>query len=168
MELIKLFFLGATGYLLAGLYDVAILYDKPLLRKFLYAGFFITAVPYPVIFFTWASPLPSFVSWIFYPLVIVFALLLIYSVMIETALFSDTTGKLYQKGTYKISRHPGFIWYTVINILVSIYYWSYHITLLFLGLTLCNLVLIVIEDRILFPKMFSEYEEYRKHTPFVL
>lgn len=168
MELIKLFLLGATGYLLAGLYDVAILYDKPLLRKFLYVGFFVTAIPYPVIFFTRVSPLPGFAAWIFFPLIIVFALLLIYSVMVETSLFSDSTGQLYQRGTYRISRHPGFIWYTMINILVSIYYWNYHITMLFVGLTLCNLILIVIEDRIFFPQMFSEYEEYRKHTPFIL
>ncbi len=168
MELIKLFLLGAIGYLFAGLYDVAILHDKPLLRRFLYVGFFITALPYPVIFFTYASPLPSYSAWIVFPLVGVFALLLIYSVMIETALFSGSTGKLYQKGTYKISRHPGFIWYTIINVLVSIYYWNYRITMLFMGLTLCNLILIVVEDRIFFPEMFSEYEEYRKNTPFFL
>lgn len=168
MELIKLFLLGATGYLLAGLYDVAILLDKPLLRKFLYAGFFITALPYPVIFFTWVSPLPSFASWIIFPLTIVFALLLIYSVMIETALFSGSTGCLYRGGTYRISRHPGFIWYTIINVLVSIYYWNYRITMLFMALTLCNLILIAVEDRIFFPRMFAEYEEYRKCTPFFL
>ncbi len=168
MELIKLFLLGATGYLFAGLYDVAILRDKPLLRKFLYAGFFITALPYPVIFFTWVSPLPGFVAWIIFPLIIAFALLLIYSVMIETALFSDSTGKLYQGGTYRISRHPGFIWYTMINGLVLIYYWNYRITMLCIGLTLCNLILIAVEDRIFFPKMFAEYEEYKKHTPFFL
>ena len=168
MELIKLFLLGATGYLLAGLYDVAILHDKPLLRKFLYAGFFITAIPYPVIFFTRVSPLPGYAAWILFPLIIAFALLLIFSVMVETSLFSDSTGKLYQKGTYRISRHPGFIWYTIINVLVSIYYWNYRITMLFVGLTLCNLILIVVEDRVFFPKMFSEYEEYRKSTPFFL
>ncbi|HAF86860.1 MAG TPA: hypothetical protein DCG32_10975 [Sphaerochaeta sp.] len=168
MELIKLFLLGATGYLLAGLYDVAILHNKPLLRKFLYAGFFITALPYPVIFLTWDSPLPGFVAWIIFPLLIAFALLLIFSVMIETSLFSEGTGKLYQGGTYRISRHPGFIWYTIINVLVMIYYWNHCITMLLVGLTLCNLILIVVEDRIFFPKMFAEYEEYRKRTPFFL
>ncbi|HKM05719.1 MAG TPA: hypothetical protein VJ869_01915 [Sphaerochaeta sp.] len=168
MELIKLFLLGATGYLLAGLYDVAILNDKPLLRKFLYSGFFITALPYPVIFFSWVSPLPGFIAWIIFAFVIVFALLLVYSVILEIALFSGSSGKLYQGGTYKISRHPGFIWYSIINVLVSIYYWNYRITMLCIGFILCNLLLITIEDRIFFPKMFAEYEEYRKNTPFFL
>jgi protein-S-isoprenylcysteine O-methyltransferase Ste14 len=168
MELIKLFFLGATGYLLAGLYDVAILYDKPLLRRLLYLGFFITAIPYPVIFFTWDSPLPALVGWIVFSLVFVFAALLVYSVMVEIPLFAPGEGKLYQKGTYSFSRHPGFIWYSIVNILVSIYYWNYRITMLMMGLTLCNLVLVVVEDRILFPRMFAEYGEYRRRTPFIL
>lgn len=168
MELIKLFLLGATGYLLAGLYDVAIVYEKPLVRKLLYVGFFLTAVPYPVIFFTWVSPFPGFVAWILFSLVTPFALLLVFSVLVEIALFSPGGGKLYRGGTYRFSRHPGFIWYTIINVLVSIYYWNYRITMLLMGLTLCNLILITIEDRILFPKMFAEYGEYRKDTPFIL
>lgn len=168
MELIKLFILGATGYLLAGLYDVAILYDKPLVRRLLYLGFFITAIPYPVIFLTWDSPLPVFAAWIIFPLVLLFALLLVYSVMVEIPLFASGDGTLYQKGTYRFSRHPGFIWYSIVNALVSIYYWNYGITILLIGLTLCNFILVVVEDRILFPKMFAEYGEYRKRTPFIL
>lgn len=147
---------------------MAILWDKPLLRKFLYAGFFITALPYPVIFFTWVSPLPGFSVWIIFPLVIGFALLLIYSVLVEIALFAPGDGKLYRGGTYQISRHPGFIWYTMINVLLSIYYWNYRITLVLAGFTLCNLILITVEDCIFFPKMFEEYGEYREQTPFIL
>lgn len=68
----------------------------------------------------------------------------------------------------RFSRHPGFIWYSIVNALVSIYYWNYGITILLIGLTLCNFILVVVEDRILFPKMFAEYGEYRKRTPFIL
>lgn len=57
MELIKLFLLGATGYLLALLYDVAVLYTKPLLQKILYVGFFVTAFPYPLLFVAYDSPI---------------------------------------------------------------------------------------------------------------
>lgn len=166
MELIKLFLLGATGYLLALLYDVAVLYTKPLLQKILYVGFFVTAFPYPLLFVAYDSPHPGYAAWILFPLILVFASLLVYSVLIELALFGGRPGEVYQKGTYGKSRHPGFIWYTVINVLVAIYYWNYHITMLCFGLTLCNLVLITVEDLYFFPRMFSGYEEYRKHTPF--
>ncbi|MDD4220687.1 MAG: hypothetical protein PHR10_10980, partial [Sphaerochaetaceae bacterium] len=69
---------------------------------------------------------------------------------------------------YSISRHPGFLWYTAINILFSIYFWDCRITLLCAGLCLDNLILITVEDKILFPRMFPEYQEYKKQTPFLL
>jgi protein-S-isoprenylcysteine O-methyltransferase Ste14 len=168
MEIIKLFLLGATGYLLAGFYDVAILYGKKLLKKILYIGFFITSIPYPIIFYIYKSPLSILAQWVIIPLIVMFGLLLIYSVLLEISFFAGKNGGLYQGGTYSISRHPGFIWFTMINLLVGIYFWNFHITLLCIGFTACNLVLIIVEDLILFPKMFPEYKEYRKKTPFFL
>ncbi|MHC1691753.1 MAG: hypothetical protein AB9828_01840 [Sphaerochaetaceae bacterium] len=168
MELIKLFILGATGYLLLGFYDLAIVRDKPLLRKFLFAGFFITSVPYLVVFLTWQSPLGAAMAWTLRILVFLFTLLLVYSVLLEIPLRAKIPGKLYREGTYGFSRHPGFIWYTVINLLIVIYYWDCGIVLLCAGFTVCNLALIVVEDMVLFPKMFPEYGEYRKHTPFFI
>lgn len=168
MELIKLFFVGATGYLLAGLYDVAIIHNKPLLTKIFYVGFFITAIPYLILFKTWKTPFNTFSLWIFIPLLVIFIGLLIYSVLLEFLLSSEKPGDLYTKGTYSFSRHPGFIWYTAINVLLGIYFWDSRIALLCWGFTLCNLILITVEDRVFFPKMFPLYAEYRKQTPFFL
>ena len=168
MELIKLFFIGATGYLLAGLYDVAILHNKSLLKKILYVGFFITALPYPLLFKTWETPFANASLWLFIPLFILFIGLLIYSVLLEFLLSSEKPGNLYTKGTYSFSRHPGFLWYTAINVLIGVYFWDYRIALLCAGFTLCNLILIIVEDLVFFPKMFPHYSEYRKQTPFFL
>jgi protein-S-isoprenylcysteine O-methyltransferase Ste14 len=168
MDLSKLFFIGATGYFLSGLFDVAILCHKSILAKFLYIGFFITAIPYPILFFTYSSPLLATITVILLLFIGIFTLLLIYSVLLEIPFFGTNSGKLYRKGTYKISRHPGFIWYTAINLLVAWYFWNLEVTLLCAGLTLCNLVLIAIEDMVLFPKMFPEYADYKKQTPFFL
>ncbi len=168
MELIKLFLLGAIGYLLAGLYDVAILHQKSLLKRIFFIGFFITAVPYPIIFLTTKSPLSTLAIGILLFLMLIFTLLLIYSVFLEFIISPDTTGKLFRKGTYSFSRHPGFIWYTVINILIAIYFWNYQIALLCLGYSICNLLLIIVEDLIFFPRMFPEYADYKKETPFFL
>jgi protein-S-isoprenylcysteine O-methyltransferase Ste14 len=168
MELIKLFFLGVMGYLMAGWYDLAIMYNKPLLKKVLYVGFFITPVPYLVIFFTWSSPLSVVARVVVILLMVLFAVLLFYSVLLEIPLKAEKTGKLYRKGTYSLSRHPGFIWFTMINFLISVYFWNYQITLLSIGFTACNLILITLEDLVLFPRMFPEYKEYRKETPFFI
>jgi len=154
--------------LLSGLYDVAVLYDKYLLRKGLYLGFFLTAVPYPIMFLTMRSPLGSGISTLLVLLVLLFTALLAYSVLIEIPRSANAHGTLYRSGTYSFSRHPGFIWYTVVNILIAVYFWDIGIALVCAGFIVCNLVLIAIEDSVLFPRMFADYGEYRKETPFFL
>lgn len=168
MELIKLFLLGATGYLLAGMYDITIVYHKPLLKKIFTVGFLVTVIPYPILFFSNPSPLPIPVARTLLILALPFALLLAFSVLIEIPLLAKQPGKLYRGGTYRHSRHPGFLWFTIINLLASIYFWNFDIFLACTGFTACNLALITVEDRILFPKMFPDYEEYKKQTPFLL
>lgn len=168
MELIKLFVLGFSGYLLSGFHDVAMLYNKSFLKRVLSSGFFITALPYLFLFTTYKIPLPAPIIWILAVTITCFMLLLIYSVFIETALFSPRSGQLYTKGTYGFSRHPGFIWYTMVNFLIAVLFWNVGIAVLCLGLTACNLILITIEDTVLFPKMFPEYDDYKRRTPFFL
>ena len=168
MEYIKLFIIGSFGYLLSGLFDVALLHKKSMLKNILYVGFFVTAIPYIMLFFSFRTPLQLITSWIVLLLLLPFLALLVYSVFIEIVLFSKKSANLYQKGTYSLSRHPGFIWYTIINILIGIYFSDYKIALLCLGLTIDNLILIAIEDTIIFPRLFTEYREYKKKTPFIV
>ncbi|PKL11705.1 MAG: hypothetical protein CVV52_12910 [Spirochaetae bacterium HGW-Spirochaetae-8] len=168
MGLIKLFILGATGYFLTGLYDVAILRKRPLLKKILSVGFPITATPYLFLFLAWESPHSTFMQWTIVVLLLCFSILLVYSVLLEIPLSSVEPAALYQGGTYRFSRHPGFIWFTIINLLIPLYFWNFGISLICLGFILCDLALIFIEDRYFFPEMFPEYGEYKKKTPFFL
>ncbi|MDD3822457.1 MAG: hypothetical protein PHN93_01725 [Sphaerochaetaceae bacterium] len=167
MDLSKLFMLGAAGYVISGLYDVAILRGKTLLQRLALPGFFITAIPYPFLFIGHVTPLPPMLSWMILLCISMLAALLIYSVFIEIPLSGSANGALFRGGTYRLSRHPGFLWYTGINLLVSLYFWEIPILLLCTGLTLCNLLLITVEDLFLFPKIFPDYKEYRKETPFL-
>lgn len=159
--------LGVSGYILSGLYDAMILFHKSLLRKLLSVGLILTAGPYPFLFVYHESPLPGFLAWMLLLGISVLAALLIYSVFLEIPLATERPDQLFRSGTYSFSRHPGFLWYTGVNILVSIYFWEVPIALLSFGLTLCNLVLITVEDLYLFPKIFPEYPAYRKETPFL-
>ncbi|MDC7244624.1 MAG: hypothetical protein PQJ47_01760 [Sphaerochaetaceae bacterium] len=168
MEFIKLFIIGSLGYLLSGLYDAALVNHRHTLKKVLFPGFFVTAVPYMLFFVFYTSPLSFSYKAIIIILLLLFLLLLVYSVFLELLLFSDKNTKLFTKGTYSISRHPGFIWYTMINILIGIYFQDINIAVVCAGLTLDNLILITVEDRCLFPRLFGGYEEYKKTTPFIL
>ena len=170
MEFIKLFIcgvLGLVGYILSGLYDLAIIHEKKLLRKLTYPGFFITAVPYVIFFFHYRIPHSVAFMAMLLPLISLFLILLVYSVLIEIPRNTGDSSDVFDRGTYSFSRHPGFLWYTVLNILMAVLFWNWGILLLCFLFTVFNFVLILIEDRILFPKMFPTYTEYRRKTPFL-
>lgn len=168
MNLIKLFLVGLSGYVLAGLYDLAIVHDKKFLSRLAALGFPLTSVPYVYLF---AAGNPGHGT-VFGIILIVLILLcttgLIYSVFIELYLYAPRDGRAYTKGTYGFSRHPGFIWYTSINLLAALYFMKPDITLLCASLVVCNLVLITVEDMVMFPRMFDDYDQYREKTPFIL
>ena len=138
------------------------------MKKLFSLGFFLTAVPYIFLFYSYRSPHKTLFSLGLLVIIGCFVILLIYSVFIETALFSSRSGQLYTQGTYSFSRHPGFLWYTIVNLLVAVFFWDVGITLLCLGLILCNFVLVMLEDIIIFPKIFAGYDKYKQHTPLVL
>ena len=146
---------------------MAILHGKPLLGKLLHIGFFLTAIPYPFLFIQYRSPLPGIFAWVILPSLSILTAMLIYSVFLEIPLATDNSGQLFRAGTYGFSRHPGFLWYTGVNILVAFYFLDGGIAMLCAALTMCNLLLVTVEDVLLFPRMFDGYDEYRKETPFL-
>ncbi|NLA97607.1 MAG: hypothetical protein GX836_05295 [Spirochaetales bacterium] len=166
MNLIKLFLLGACGYLLAALYDIALLYKKTWLVRLLYAGFFLTGLPFVFFFFLHTSPHPVALQVVLLLMMGFFLLLTIYSVLLELPLHGD--GTLYTKGTYSICRHPGFLWYSLFTLLTASYFWYAPLAWVCLGYICCNLALITLEDVVLFPRMFTQYETYKKTTPFLI
>jgi len=89
-------------------------------------------------------------------------------VFIYSGVTGTGDGRAYTRGTYGFSRHPGFIWYTGINLLAALYFMKPDITLLGASLVVCNLVLITVEDMVMFPRMFDDYDQYREKTPFIL
>ncbi len=152
--------------MLVGLFDLALMHKKKYLQILCSIGFLLTAFPYGFILLSMEPKLPSALTLVSIAVIGFFFVLLIYSVFLEIYLHtktvkqtrkpSETLPPAYKKGTYSFSRHPGFIWYTVINILISAIFWNLQITLICTGLTLCNLVLISMEDIFLFPRMFVD------------
>ncbi len=164
----KLFIIGSVGYFFAYLFDISILYGKELLKRVFFLGFFLTAVPYPFLFATLETPHSLAVRGILILILGALSCLLVFSVFLEPALFSGRGGSsLYKGGTYRISRHPGFLWYTGINCVIALYFLRWDVLTLVIGLTIDNFLLILHEDRKLFPLMFEGYEEYKKDTPFL-
>jgi protein-S-isoprenylcysteine O-methyltransferase Ste14 len=168
MSLIKLFLLGLSGYLFVGLYDVSIITGRGHWKHIFSVGFVLTGIPYIYLLLTVDSPHQLPITLLLLILIGLFFVALIYSVFIELMLFAPGRHTVYRGGTYSFSRHPGFIWYTVINILVALYVQSAPVTVLCVVFVVCNLALIIIEDRHLFPRMFVDYDQYKQQTPCIL
>jgi protein-S-isoprenylcysteine O-methyltransferase Ste14 len=70
-------------------------------------------------------------------------------------------------GPYSLSRHPGFLGY--IALMAGLVLLSGSAPLFRAGLfwTLLNLLLITVQDKWIFPELFSRYKEYRLNTPMI-
>lgn len=71
-------------------------------------------------------------------------------------------------GMYALCRHPGFIWYGFFYLFLFLIFPCREVLIGAALLCGCNFVYIVAEDIYFFPKMFSDYDTYRKTVPFIV
>lgn len=88
----------------------------------------------------------------------------------DTYVDSDGAGKriVCRNGMYALCRHPGVLWFTVAGICMCIVFTTRDM-LMFTG-TVCvlNVLYIMLQDKWTFIHTFSDYEDYRKETPFLI
>ncbi len=104
-------------------------------------------------------------------LALVSALLLVWSVFLEISYHRRRLGldveATVREGSYSLCRHPGFWWFSFFALSVGflrgmdLYFFTVS---LMIGL---DLLLIVIQDKYAFPRLFSGYDAYRKEVPFL-
>jgi protein-S-isoprenylcysteine O-methyltransferase Ste14 len=113
----------------------------------------------------------TYLTYIKVALAVLFFTLIIYSNFIEIGLkspYSIEKRNAYTGGTYRIVRHPGFLWFLFLMILVVLIYRNRGFTLIAMSMVGMNFVLILVEDIFIFPKIFINYENYRKSIPFII
>jgi protein-S-isoprenylcysteine O-methyltransferase Ste14 len=175
---VHIFCIGGFGFLFLVLYDLSQLRPgKYLLRLTSCIGYgsLILAV-FLEIFLYWPEKSP--------PLLIILKLgalalsvgLLVYSVFIETAPGAaagvsarlKTERTAVTKGSYGVVRHPGFWWFLLLQI--SVIWLTAHkdIIIIAAGLVSMNFFLILMEDRWIFPRIFSNYDEYTQLVPMLI
>lgn len=97
--------------------------------------------------------------------------LLIYSLFIETAAAApDSSGDMrtaVTEGTYGLSRHPGFLWFICLQFSINWLCGRAEVIIIGMTLSIMDYVLIVLEDTWIFPRLFSNYEEYKKSVPML-
>jgi protein-S-isoprenylcysteine O-methyltransferase Ste14 len=117
--------------------------------------------------------LPFFTRPLGVALLLISLCLLVYSLFIEIPFHSTYAEKgvgneLTTTGTYALVRHPGVIWLTLVYLSLALLFPS---TILFLAVTIwliMDIILVTLQDKILFPKMFPAYREYQLKTPFLI
>jgi protein-S-isoprenylcysteine O-methyltransferase Ste14 len=71
-------------------------------------------------------------------------------------------------GSYGICRHPGFWWLTLFMLCLGILRGFFSSVLSSFLVIFFNFLLIEVQDRHSFPKLFKGYEAYRKKVPFLI
>lgn len=122
---------------------------------------------------------PDFFRFLLFAVSVIGGVLLLYSTIIEIPLL-QRTGWLGTEatpgageriaittGTYGLVRHPGFLWMVLATAPISLAYLDATVSAALLAVNLGNLALVVIEDTLLFPRIFVNYRSYKKHVPFL-
>lgn len=167
--------LGITGFILIHLFDLVSLKRIRRVKPVVWisgSGLII----YAVIMICLSADkitVPPWLSWLGWGMLAFSLPLLIHSLFIgipfrKTYLKAGTGDRLITTGPYSLTRHPGVIWFTIM-MLSLIPVSNSRLMLIaapvFIGL---DILLIFIQDRYIFGRMFEGYEKYRHRTPMLI
>jgi len=102
----------------------------------------------------------------------VFAVLLVYSAVIEIPLHRRFSAggaavTLHTMGTYRLSRHPGMLWFLLMQASLNVVFLNATFVLVSAALVLGDLILVFVQDRYLFPLLLPHYLNYKLRVPFL-
>ena len=99
--------------------------------------------------------------------------LLIYTLFFALP-FDDTYVKenhmrpVYSEGVYALCRHPGVLWFIGFYLCFALYSQSSLVWIYSAVVCAGNLLYILFQDAVIFPQTFTNYDEYRRTTPFLI
>ena len=118
-------------------------------------------------------PLPLWATWLGWGLLTLSLFLLVYSLFInlpfhKTYIATGTGSKLVKTGLYALVRHPWIHCFTLV--LVSLILVSKSSLLLIAApiFILLDVVLVIVQDKFFFVRMFDGYRQYQQETPMLV
>lgn len=75
---------------------------------------------------------------------------------------------LVDTGMYALCRHPGALWLTTLYLMLSLGLGSTGLLWTGLLASMLNILYVLFQDTVVFPRMIPDYAEYKKRTPFVI
>lgn len=118
-------------------------------------------------------PLPMWSTWLGWGLLLIALCVLIYSLFInlpfrKTYIATGVGDKLITTGLYALVRHPGVHWFTLAMIALVLVSRSVLLLIAAPILILLDILLVFVQDRFFFGRMFDGYDSYRRVTPMFL
>lgn len=168
--------IGSIGFLCYFAYDInSITKKNEILQKGFLIGTILVATGTILMGYDgWKRiRLDSVMTYLFVMIIIVMFILLIYTLFFalpfkSTYVEECKERKAYTEGVYALCRHPGVLWYTGMYLGVAGMIGSPKALLQSGIFVLWNVGYIVLQDKLIFPKTFVNYEEYKKAAPFLI
>ncbi len=166
---------GLMSFILFYLYDYnSVNWKNPVLHRFFMLGTVILSGTTMMLLWNYRFhiPLDTPVTYIWLAVSVVFLGLLIYTLFFaipfnETYLRESKERKTFRGSFYGWCRHPGVLWFG--GFYFSLYGLITKPIVLYVAIfyTSLNLLYVAYQDRWIFPKTFTDYDEYQDHPPFL-
>ena len=109
---------------------------------------------------------------LFLLLAVVFLLLLIYTLFFalpfEETYVAQDAHRTYDKKMYALCRHPGVLWFAGAYFSLWLMFGTMPWFAMAVWFSFLNFCYIVLQDCYTFPKIFSDYGDYKKRVPFLI
>lgn len=104
---------------------------------------------------------------------LLFGCLLVYSLFIEIPFQSTYLNKVPNRhavmtGTYALCRHPGVLWLMFLYLGLYLVTGNTKFAVAMFIFTIANVLYVLYQERVIFPRLFVNYHLYQQSTPFLL
>jgi len=167
--------IGAIGFTVVHIFDLVALKKVPRLKPVIWAvgsGLLIYALAMICL-----SPdklvVPAWLTGVGWGVLVVSLSLLIYALFIslpfrKTYVDKGVGDRLIEKGFYSLVRHPGVIWFTLLMLSLIPVARSRLLLIAAPTFIALDILLVFIQDKFIFGRMFTGYDAYRQETPMLL
>jgi len=166
---------GSLGFLIIHVFDIVSLKRIPRIKPVTWlAGNGLLAYSVVMVYLAPDKlPLPIWSTWLGWALLLVSFSLLIYSLFInlpfrKTYVSTGVGNKLVTTGLYALVRHPWMHWLTLVMLSLILASRSSLMLIASPIWILLDILLVVIQDKFFFGKMFAGYDTYRRETPMLV
>jgi len=80
----------------------------------------------------------------------------------------DMSNKVCDTGVYALCRHPGVLWLIGFYLFLSLAFPERDLIIGSVLFSLLDITYVILQDLYIFPHAFSDYDTYRKSTPFLV